>query len=58
MWRLIWASFEHELNSSVGSEKDSAKLQIRACLLAGSDLLDTMNTPGGPLEYSVVNEAY
>ncbi|KAG7006290.1 nicotinamide-nucleotide adenylyltransferase [Physcia stellaris] len=38
--------FENELNGSADSERDGAKPQIRACLLAGSDLLDTMKTPG------------
>lgn len=56
MWRLIRASFENQLNGSADSETDGAKPQIRACLLAGSDLLDTMKTPGGLLEHSVALE--
>ena len=48
----IWAradkySFDHELNAALDDETGPNQRPIRACLLAGSDLLDTMNTPGG-----------
>lgn len=40
-------SFDHELNAASGEKTGPGQRPIRACLLAGSDLLDTMNTPGG-----------
>lgn len=48
----IWASadkdsFDHELNAALDDKTGPGQRPIRACLLAGSDLLDTMNTPGG-----------
>ena len=41
------SSFDYELNAARGETTGSSQRPIRACLLAGSDLLDTMKTPGG-----------
>ena len=47
-------SFDHELNAAVDDKTGPGQRPIRACLLAGSDLLDTMNTPGGEPAMSIV----
>jgi len=49
---VIWScvdkdSFDQELNAAADDKTGPDKRPIRACLLAGSDLLDTMNTPDG-----------